>query len=95
MMKTGETIIWTQPGCLRCEIAKTVIGEGNYEERAADLLLSGFEQNLEAMVQLVQQNMELPIISCDGEFIVVDEIIGAQQDQAELALCGNGSCKVK
>ena len=64
-----ETIVWTQPECPLCEAVKRCLGAGNYEERAAEALLGGYDRDMDAMAQLAMQNMELPLVRRDGEWI--------------------------
>ncbi|MBN1256498.1 MAG: hypothetical protein JXA52_02195 [Planctomycetes bacterium] len=93
-MLTKKTEIWTKPGCTTCEKVKEVIGAGNYEEHPAEALLDGLEMNLDAMVQLAQQNMELPIIMCDGQFISPEDLLSPLHHSVELELCHGNACKL-
>ncbi len=64
-----RTIIWTQPNCPLCAAIKTRLGNGNYEERPAAELISGGQPDDEAMAQLMLQDMQLPLVRQNGNFI--------------------------
>jgi len=64
-----QAIIYTQQDCPLCDQAKAHFGEGNYEERESSDLVSGKDRNMDAMAQLAIQNMRLPLIFSDGEWI--------------------------
>jgi glutaredoxin len=74
--------IWTQKGCPLCEQVKNSIGEGNYEERAVSELMAGVDKNTDAMAQLMIQNMELPLVMIDDEFISPRELLAASKNAA-------------
>jgi glutaredoxin len=67
--------IWTQAGCAMCEKVKQhFTGEG-YEESPVTALLSGEDRNEQAMVQLAMQDMQLPLVMVDGQFVNPREIL--------------------
>lgn len=62
-------IIWTQEGCSLCGKIKEMFMENGFEEKNAEDLISGDNRDIEAMTQLAMQNMELPLVMIDGEFV--------------------------
>jgi len=62
--------IWTQKECPLCENVKAKHGEGNYVEHDVKDLMSGANQDMDAMVQLTMQNMVLPLVMIDGKWDV-------------------------
>lgn len=71
----SEIIIWTQPDCPHCERIKSFFGAGAYEERDAEALVAGTEPDEAALVQLVMQNLQVPVVRVEGQFVAVHEII--------------------
>jgi glutaredoxin len=78
-----QVIIWTQEDCPLCAEAKEYFSEDGFEERRAEELLQGNERNVDAMAQLAMQNMQLPLVSVDGEF--VDIVTTLKQSGGEAA----------
>lgn len=74
-MSGNKTIIYTQEDCPLCDKVKEKIGEGNYLELKAKDLITGEIKDLDAMTQLCEQNMELPLIWIDSEFIKPEEFL--------------------
>ncbi len=70
-----KIIIWTQEDCPLCQKVKTYYGEGNFEERAAQDLLGGNVPDIDAMAQLAMQDMQLPLVQVDGEWVDVCSIL--------------------
>lgn len=77
-----KAIIWTQEGCALCEQVKTILGEGNYEERDATGLIGGADPDLDAMVQLTMQNMVLPVVKIGDNFADVHDLVRQTGEKA-------------
>lgn len=74
-------VIWTREGCEICHHVKMLLEEQRtcyIDERNADDLVSGGEPNLDAMAQLASQNMMLPVVQIDGEFVNPATLVGAK-----------------
>ncbi len=65
---TARVEIYTNEDCQLCEKVKAFHGEGNYTEHQAQDLLSGANQDMEAMAQLAMQNMALPLVKINGKW---------------------------
>jgi glutaredoxin len=75
-------ILWTEEECPLCQRLKEVLGEGTYEERSAQELVSGEAPDTEAMAQLAMQNMQLPLVQVDGTFADPAELLETADGEA-------------
>ena len=68
--------IWTNEDCENCKVAKEKLTNKGYtiEERDADELIKGHVRNIDALAQLASQNMSLPIVLIDGEFVEFENL---------------------
>ena len=66
-----RAVIYTQLGCSLCgKVRKVLQGKGyEIEERDAEDLLGGHDQDMDAMAQLAMQGMELPLVMIDGDWV--------------------------
>lgn len=66
-MKTA--IIWSAPGCVKCEEVKAKLKEDGYDITVKDANDIESEEDIEARTQLCMQNMALPVVKINGEFV--------------------------
>jgi glutaredoxin len=68
--------IWTNEDCENCKEVKEKLMDKGYtiEERDANELIKGHVRNIDALAQLASQNMSLPIVLIDGEFIEFENL---------------------
>lgn len=67
-----KAIIWTSDDCVTCRNIKQYLSEElgyDTEEREAEKLISGEDRDVDVIAQLADQNMQLPVIMIDGEFV--------------------------
>ncbi|MBN2712538.1 MAG: hypothetical protein JXR97_08935 [Planctomycetes bacterium] len=78
----AKVILWTQEDCPLCGKVKAAYAENGYEERNAQELIRGDNVDTDAMTQLAMQNMQLPIVMVDGEFVDPRAVISASGEAA-------------
>ena len=61
--------LWTQDGCSLCAQVKEALAGEPLEERDVAQLLSGADKDDDAMAQLAMQDMQLPVVRIDGQFL--------------------------
>ncbi len=66
--------IWGSSDCPECERIKQLYAVNDYKYYDISDLISGEEADVDAMVQLSFQNMRLPLIKVDGEWVDPDTV---------------------
>ncbi len=90
----SKVILWTQDNCPVCERVKEVFQGQDVEEHHAEDLIQGQEKDVDAMAQLAMQDMLVPVVMVDGEFIPPEEILRDQAEQKTIPLCDGNQCRV-
>jgi len=74
--------IWVEENCAVCHVIRTymddlkILHDVIYVNGFEDVKTQGDSDRLDIMAQLADQNMELPVIEVDGEFVKPNEFIG-------------------
>lgn len=66
--------IWGNTECMECQRVKEYFADQGYDYYDVSTLVSGENPDLEAMTQLTFQDMRLPLVMVDGEWIDPAEI---------------------
>ena len=69
-----EVAIWGSDGCQECENIKRYYEKNGYTYTDVQELISGERADVDALVQLSFQQMRLPLVRVDGEWIDPVEI---------------------
>ena len=86
MIKGGKMKIkiWITKGCQSCKLMKIYLDEKEIPYNVTDIdSPEELKGNVDAMVQLCKQNMEMPLIQCDGKFIKPNEFISFVKERRE------------
>jgi glutaredoxin len=69
--------VWTSEDCDRCKEVKDRLKADGYEieERNARDLINGTNRDVDAMAQLASQNMQLPLIMIEGEYVTIEDVL--------------------
>lgn len=73
-IKNVSVIIWGNDNCPECENIKKYYSTAGYKYNNVDELVSGEKADVDAMVQLAFQQMRLPLIKVDNEWVDPEEI---------------------
>ncbi len=73
-IKNDTVVIWGNDNCPECEKVKKYYSSVGYQYNDVNVLVSGEKADVDAMVQLAFQQMRLPLIKVNGEWVDPDEI---------------------
>ena len=69
-----DVAIWGNEGCQECEAIKRYFAKSGYVYTDVQELISGEKADVDALVQLSFQQMRLPLLRIDGEWVDPVEI---------------------